>query len=316
MGRLRTDQSRGILLGLIGGLVISFDVALIRMAGSDPWVMMAARGGVLAVIFFVFWHLFPRATQTPLHPFENPYWLAVAVLYGVNNVFFTLAVFHTSTANLVFILAFNPMMAALLSWWLIGERPKTATWIAILATICGVGLIVREGLEAGTWLGDFYSLCCAMTLALVITLTRKSGADLSLAPGFGGLVAFAFALPLVIMWSTPPQSYAWLFANAAILVPVAAFCLALAPRFVPAPQAAMFYLLETVLAPVWVWMLFGETVTNMTMAGGAIVLMAICGHSLWQLSHSRRKTVAIGPGTPQVPQQAPVQARVQPGLGA
>lgn len=298
MARLRTDQGKGIVLGLIGGLVISFDVALIRLAGSDPWVMMAARGGVLAVVFLVFWRLFPRATDTPARPFDNPYWLAVAVLYGVNNVFFTLAVFHTTTANLVFILAFNPMMAAILAWVLIGERPRPETWVAVLATIGGVAIIVQEGLAAGTGLGDFFSLCCALTLAVVITLTRKSGQDLSLAPGFGGLVSFFFALPLMLVWSSAPESAAWLFANAAVLVPIAAFCLALAPKFVPAPQAAMFYLLETVLAPVWVWIVFGEEVTTMTLIGGAIVMAAIAGHSLWQLNRPRRQLEAAEAGVP------------------
>ena len=72
-------------------------------------------------------------------------------------------------------------------------------------------------------------------------------------------------------------------ANAAMLVPVAAFCLAMAPRYNPAPQVAIFYLLETVLAPVWVFLVFSEQVTQTTLIGGAIVLAGIAGHSLWQL---------------------------------
>lgn len=289
MASLRNQQAAGIALGMIGGLVISFDVPLIRLAASDPYVMMTLRGGVLAAIFYLFWRFLPAATHTPRRPFADSYWLGVAVLYGVNNIFFTLAVFNTTTANLVFILAFNPMIAALLSWWLIGERPRRVTWLAIAMTILGVGLIVLEGLESGTGLGDGFALICAASLALALTLSRKSGGDMSLAPGFGGLVSVAFALPLVWVYSSPPGSFAWAIANAAILVPIAAFCLALAPRFIPAPQAAMFYLLETVLAPVWVFLVFGERVEPMTLIGGAIVLAAILGHSFWQLQRPARR---------------------------
>lgn len=294
MKPLITRQATGIALGLIGGIVISFDVPIIRLAGSDPWLMMGLRGGVLALVFLFVWRFARSATKTPPRPFENPYWLAVAIIYGINNIFFTLGVFYTSTANLVFILAFNPMIAAILSWRMIGERPKTVTWIAIALTIIGVGIIVRGGLDNGTWMGDLFAFCCAFSLAMAITLTRKSGEDLSLAPGFGGLVSLAFSIPLIIAYSVMPDKILWAIGNALILVPIAAFALALAPRFIPAPQAAMFYLLETVLAPVWVWIVFGETIEPSTLLGGVMVLGAIAGHSIWQL----QKPVPVQSTTP------------------
>ncbi len=283
MNFIKSKTATGVGLGFVGGMVISFDVPMIRLAGSDPWLMMCLRGGILALIFFIVWKFAKKATETPERPFENPYWLGVAVIYGANNIFFTLGVFYTSTANLVFILAFNPMLAAVFSWWLIGEKPKIETWIAILLTLVGVGLIVRGGIDAGTGFGDLFALLCATSLAMAITLTRKSNADLSLTPGFGGVISVAFSLPLVIAWSSHAEQIGWAIGNAAILVPIAAFCLALAPRYISAPHVAMFYLLETVLAPIWVWLVFDEKIETMTLIGGAIVLTAIAGHSLWKL---------------------------------
>lgn len=287
---LKRNYAKGIGYGLIGGIVLSFDVALIRLAGSDPWLIMALRGAVLALIFLVI-HLFYRPVSSPERPLESTYWLVVAVLYGINNVFFTLGVFYTSTANLVFILAFNPMIAAVLSWWLVGEKPRPVTWAAIGITTIGVAIIVVSSVETGNGWGDFFSLCCAATLALALTLTRKSGQDLSLAPGFGGAVSACFALPIALAWSPSPESWSWAFANAAILVPVAAFCLAIAPLYIPAPQAAMFYLLESVLAPLWVFLVFGERVTLETLIGGTLVLTALTGHSLWQLQRQKREGI-------------------------
>lgn len=288
MSTLIKSPKSGISLGLIGGFVISFDVPFIRLAGSDPWLVMGVRGAILALIFFVYW-LIVRPKNMPKKPLRNPYWIWVAIIYGFNNVFFTLAVFYTSTANLVFILAFNSMAAAVFSWLIIGERPKPATWVAIIATIFGVAIIVQSGLTSGSVYGDIFALICAISLGLGLTLTRKSGVDMSLAPGFGGLVSLVFALPLMIAYSSMPQSWPYLFTNAAIIVPISAFCLALAPRFIPAPQAAMFYLLETVLAPVWVWYVFGETIETPTLIGGTIVLMAILGHSYWELRTSNKQ---------------------------
>ncbi|MGB7287913.1 MAG: DMT family transporter [Salaquimonas sp.] len=283
MTTLKTNTIMGISLGFMGGLVISFDVPVIQMAGSDPWLMMVARGLIPIPIYIIILFALRPFHDTPRNPFANVTWVQVGIIYGVSQIFFSTSVFNTSTANLVFILAFNPLLAAILSWWMIGERPKTVTWIAIAVTMIGVGIIVGGGLEAGTWFGDFCALGAAATLALAITLSRKSQADMSLAPSFGGAVAGMFALPIVLFHFSPPESWAWVFGNAALLVPIAAICLAAAPRFIPAPQAAIFYLLETVLAPIWVWLAFGEKATTETLIGGALVLAAIGGHSVWQL---------------------------------
>ena len=282
----KNPYAGGIALGLIGGLVISFDVPVIRMAGSDPWLMMLARGFIPIPIYLCILFFFKSLHQTPSNPFASLKWVKVGVVYGISQIFFAVSVFNTSTANLVFILAFNPLLAAILSWWMIGERPRTATWIAIAVTMIGVGIIVGGGLEAGTWFGDFCALGAAFTLALALTLSRKSQADMSLAPGFGGLISGLFALPIVIFQFKSPESWLWIVGNAALLVPIAAICLAAAPRFIPAPQAAIFYLLETVLAPIWVWIAFGEAATTETLVGGALVLAAIGGHSIWQLRNS------------------------------
>ena len=47
----QTNQARGVALGFTGGLVISFDVPMIRLADSDPWVAMGLRGFCIALVF-------------------------------------------------------------------------------------------------------------------------------------------------------------------------------------------------------------------------------------------------------------------------
>ena len=284
--QLQTRSGLGILLALFGGFLISIDIPIIRLAESNPWVVMLMRGiGLSTVLGFV---LFFRKdwTDTPPNPFDNPYWVEIGILYGVASILFTLSVFYTSTANLVFILAFNPMIAALFAWWLIGERPDGVTWLAIFLTVVGVLIIVGDGLKGGTLFGDMTSLGAAIVLAYSLTRTRQSGQDMSLSGCLGGVIAALFALPLVLANFEMPGVPAWLIFNVFVLVPAAGFTLALAPRFIPAPQVAMFFLLETILAPVWVWLIFAETPSRNTLIGGAVVLSALAGHSIWQLRKS------------------------------
>jgi drug/metabolite transporter (DMT)-like permease len=277
------DPRRGVALGLVGGTVMSLDVPMIRLAGADAWTSLTIRAACLALLFMPLAIAAHRKARLEGRTVINRAWIEVGILYGISNMLFTIGVFTTSTANLVFILALNPLLSAVFAWMIVGERPSGATLLAIGATLFGVGLIVSEGMGRGTTLGDMAALGAATAIALLLVRTRQSGGDMSLAPGIGGVLSFAVAAPLALAFSDMPQQPAWLLANGLIAVPIAAACLALAPRFITAPQVGMFYLIETVMAPIWVWMVFGETVSAMTLAGGAIVLCAIMAHSLWSM---------------------------------
>ncbi|MBO6815193.1 MAG: DMT family transporter [Rhizobiaceae bacterium] len=288
--QLQHRTGLGVILALTGGLLISLDIPVIRLAGGDPWIVMLCRGlGLTLVLGYVL--VFRKNwTQTPRDPFDNPKWVEVGIYYGITSIMFTLAVFNTSAANLVFILAFNPMIAALFAWWLFGERPGPATCIAIVLTIAGVAIIVGEGLQGGTIKGDLAALLAAMFLALSLVRCRQSGQDMSLSGCLGGMIAALFALPMAIAYSTIPDAPWWLALNVLVMVPASGFTLQLAPRFIPAAQVSMFFLLETVLAPVWIWLIFRDVPSANTILGGAIVLGAIAGHSVWQLRTTNRIT--------------------------
>lgn len=284
--QLQRKPLTGILLALAGGLIISLDIPVIRLGEAAPWLFIACRGFGMALVLGLILLFARNLTDTPPKPFHDTDFVIVGTLYGLSSILFTTAVFTTSTANLVFILAFNPLIAAMFSWWLIGERPSLITWIAIGLTIVGVSIIVADGVETGTVFGNILALLTAIVLGLSIVKTRQSGKDMSLAGTLGGLIAGLFALPMVILTAQWPNAMGWVLLNALVMAPAGAFALSLAPRYIPAPQVAMFFLLETILAPVWVWLIFAETPTNQSLIGGGVVLLAITFHSAIQLRRS------------------------------
>ena len=133
--QLDHHPGRGLGLAFIGGFAISFDIPLIRLAISDPYLVMGARGVGTALVLFLYWRFFADRRAMPITLFADRDFIMIGALSGASNICFALAVFNTSTANVVFILAFNAMLAALLSWPLTGERPGWHTWGAIIATL-------------------------------------------------------------------------------------------------------------------------------------------------------------------------------------
>ncbi|MGL4404967.1 MAG: DMT family transporter, partial [Notoacmeibacter sp.] len=272
-----------------GGMVLSFDIPLIRLADGDIWSVMTYRClgvGIAGILIF----LGARAVghQGLKFDFSKPAIIA-SLLYALTSVSFIAAVFHTSSANVVFILAFTSMFAALLGWMLNGEKPNTATLATIAATVFGVGLIVWDGLSAGRWFGDLLALVTSFFLALAITTTRKYDIDLRVNVLAANVVPAAISAVFMLTNSASfINAPHWSLVNGLIVIPISFFCLAYAPRLLYGPIVAMAYLLETIFAPVWVWAMFDESPTTMTLIGGSIMLSAILAHAVWELRQVER----------------------------
>ncbi|MQW85941.1 DMT family transporter [Sinorhizobium saheli] len=274
---------RGLAITGLGGLALSFDIPLIRAADGEVWSILALRSLSTFAVAIVAWFVLNRLMGRRIALIPGKAGLVAGLLYGINSFTFLLAVFKTSTANVVFVLAFTSMFAALLSWIFLKERPSNATLVTMAIMICGVGFIVQDGLESGHLFGDAMAACSAFLLAGAITVSRASGRDMALVPLTTAIFPAIAALLLMPSGGFTIAAPSYILFNGLVMIPLAFFCLATGPRYLSAPEVGMFYLLETILAPIWVWIAFSEVPRSQTLLGGAILILALAGHSLWQM---------------------------------
>jgi drug/metabolite transporter (DMT)-like permease len=219
--------------------------------------------------------------------------LIVAGLYGISSILFITAVFNTTTADLVFILAFNTMFAALLSWVFLREKPRPQTLVAMALMIVGISIIVGSSLGTGNLFGNMMATMAAFCLATAITISRASGKDMGFTALVGVILPCIVAAVMVWKNGLHISEPGWIIFNGAIVIPVSFFCLANGPKYISGPEVAMFYLLETVLAPVWVWMIFSEAPSRNSLIGGGILIVTLICHSIWQLRDGRRRRATL-----------------------
>ncbi len=274
---------RGLAITGLGGLALSFDIPLIRAANGEVWSLLALRSLSTFAVAILAWFVINRVLRRPIALIPGKAGLIAGLFYGINSFTFLLAVFNTSTANVVFILAFTSMFAAILSWIFLKERPSRATLLTMAVMLLGVGVIVADGLESGHFFGDAMAACSAFLLASAITVSRASGRDMALVPLTTAIFPALAALLLLPTSGFSVAEPGYIIFNGLVVIPLAFFCLATGPRYLSAPEVGMFYLLETVLAPIWMWIVFSETPTGQTLLGGAILILALVGHSLLQM---------------------------------
>jgi len=287
-----SDHRKGLLLTTFGGLALSMDIPLIRLSSGDVWSVLSARSLATIVVALTVLVIIRRVTGSLRSVLPGWLGLPVGLFYGLTTITFLLAVYYTTAANVVFIIALNPMFTALLSWIFLKERPALSTFVTMAVMLLGVGLIVGDGMEGGHLLGDALSVLASFSIACAITIGRASRRDMGFASLLSAVIPAAAGLYHLVPSGFSIDQPGWIVLDGAVLMPLSFWCLATGTRFLSAPEVAMFYLLETILAPIWVWLIFAEAPTNMALAGGAILILALGAHSLWQARVRTRAAIA------------------------
>mgnify|MGYP006285943477 CR=1 FL=1 len=288
------------LMIALGGLLFTLDLPLLRLSMADQWTMVFVRGILLFLAIAALW-LMARAGGDKTPFIGGKAGIAVALCSTLGNMAYIGAVAHTPAANVVFLIALTPVLTAALTRITLGEKVHGFTWTATLAAFAGAAIIASDGLRTGNWAGDGLAFVSAFCSATIFTIIRASGKKMATSLALGSLsssmVALAFftVSPFSILapgYEGLPALF-WLALNGLVAIPLGTVLLARGPRLLPSADVSMFFMLETVLTPVWVWLLFGETPSERVMTGGSIVVVALLGHSWWRLASSARNPAAI-----------------------
>lgn len=276
-----TERRWGILCAITGVMVLSFDALLVRLTDA-PGADIAFWRGVLVLFSAgsISWlrrrHIrWPQSTRLWLSG------LMIAALYGVNALLFVLAINNTHVANAVVILASAPLFAAGLAWIIFRESTPAHTLAAILVAIVGVMIVFSSSLGQPGQLGDLLALILAANTALTLTLLRRMPElpRLPVVAGsgiFSALLGWPFATPLQL----EAASYGWLAIMGLVQIPLATLLVFRATLYLPSAEVSLFLLIETILGPLWVWWILGESMPGPTLAGGSLIVGAILLNTL------------------------------------
>ena len=289
------SYGRGVALVVLAGVLWSaMGLALRHIEVAGTWAVLFWRSvGMVPVLFVVI------ALTSGGHPLARLRRVGVAgVIGGLGLVFaFAGAIYAiqaTTVANAVFLFAASPFLTAILGWLILHESVRRATLVAIAVAGVGMFIMVREGLAAGAASGNVAALLSALGFA-AFTITLRWGrlTDMMPAVVLGGVLSMAVAAvvlgisgaPLLV----PARDIVIAVAMGAVQLAVGMALYTLGSRVIPAAELTLLSLVEVLLAPIWVWLVLGETASVSTFAGGGILLAAVVGNAL---SGMRRKPLA------------------------
>ena len=273
----------GILLALIGALILTPDSLFMRLSHLDGGAMLAWRASLAGMVFLLIGiNKRLRSTDKSKQIFSKSF-AALIVCQIANTSFFAFAISLAPIAIVLVAVATVPIISVVLSAVFLGERASLRSWGIILTVMLGIILSVYGDLRSDvtfntqTVLGALLGLGVAFNLAInFIVVRRDRSVEFEIALGIGALIAglTAFALSPTATDVTLNSALIISFTGL-IILPLSFVMLSRASRYTTASNVSMLMLLETVLGPLWVWIVIDETPSHLTVVGGAIVIMAI-----------------------------------------
>ncbi len=275
---VQSIDSRGVLLVAGSALAWSFGGMIDRFIETpDTWTVVFWRSVWAAAFLSVF--LLVRDGREAPKAFKAMGWpgIVVALCFMTASIAFVQAIALTSVANVILINATVPLAAALISRIFLGEIISGITWAAIAAVIAGVAIMVSDGsASSGHLVGNLLALLITLVFALATVVTRRhSGVRMTPAVIVATSLAAIVATTRISHFDVSNRDMAFLFAFGALNLGLGMALFVTGARLIPAALAALLGTLETVLGPMWVWLVHNEQVSSRTVTGGAIVLAAL-----------------------------------------
>jgi drug/metabolite transporter (DMT)-like permease len=271
---MQRAHTRAVGQLLLAALLWSTAGVLIK---GIPWPPLAVAGGrgIIAAIFLVIISRGLRFTFS---------WVQVgaAIAYVMCTVSFVMANRMTNAANAILLQYTAPIWVALISSWFLKEKTTRADVLAIVASFIGMGLFFADELQLKSVLGNLLGLLSGVAYAGVAILMRrqKDGSAVeSIILGNG--LAFVIGLPFMLSAPAMPASgWGWLVVLGVVQLGLSYWLYARAIKHVTALEAVLIPVIEPILNPVWVLLVFDERPGRLALLGGVIVLTAVTARAI------------------------------------
>ncbi len=282
-----TDQQKGSLMAFVAVMFITPDSLFIRLSNVDTWGLVFYRG--IIPFFTVFLGMLLIYKLSFFKTLLNSGYHGIIYIgtFSLTNITFVVSIQNTNVANTLVMIATAPMISAILGAIFLKEPPDKKTWISIIITFLAVVYIFFDSVKLGNFYGDILGFITALGLAVgAVTIRSAKTKNLVPAAVVGKLFVATFALFFI-------ESFVLIDKDLLIIPLMCILCVAIpfvlvtiAPRFIPAAEVNLFFLLETIIGPIWVWFIIKEQPSIETLQGGLIIITTIALHSYLKLKKS------------------------------
>ena len=267
----------GYILLLFGGFCLSWGGFIVRsFEQADVWQILFLRSLFFlpALTIFLF-SIYKKKTLTVIKDSGLPGLLAGFVM-SLSFVAFVVAMSITTVANVVFIISTQTMFLAIFGYFYLKEKVSFIGFISISMAMSGIFIMVGDSISAGSLFGNLVALAIPINFAIFVMIIRKNTKiDMVPAIFYSGIFSGIYGLFLASSFTFSSNDILMGFF---LGVPQLAFgfiCVTIGTKTTKSVTVGLLMLLETIFAPIWVWIFLNEVPPLSVFTGGAIIISAV-----------------------------------------
>ena len=281
-----SNHLKGLLIAFFGILVLTPEGILVKLANSDSFTILFWRGLFLTLSILIILLISYRSNALNQIKGIGKEGLLIGCLTGFGGTTFILAIHYTTLAKTLVIISASPLMVALVSFILLGERPRLFTWLAMLIVFSGIYIVMSGDTSGLNLKGSLFALASVTSGGFSFTLLRKyKEVNMVPAMAINGLFITFVGLFFADSLSLSSQAMTYIVISS-VLVAISFSLITIAPRYIPAPEVAIFFPMGTVIGTVLAWLILKEELSNNAVFGGVVVILTLFIHSIYSARQS------------------------------
>ena len=267
----------GYILLLFGGFCLSWGGFIIRsFEEASIWQILFLRSFffLLALIAFLF-VTYKKNTFNIIKESGLPGLLGGFVL-SFSFVAFVVAMSNTTVANVVFIISTQTMFLAIFGYFYLKEKVSLIGLISILLAMSGIIIMVGDSISGGSLFGNIVALAIPINFAILVMIIRKNTkVDMVPAIFYSGIFSLIYGFFLAESFEFTKHDLWMGFLLGVPQLAVSFICITIGSRTVESATVGILMLMETLCAPLWVWLFLNEIPPISVFIGGVVIILAI-----------------------------------------
>ena len=267
----------GYILLLFGGFCLSWGGFIIRsFEEASIWQILFLRSFFFLIALIAFLLLtYKKNTLSVIKDSGFPGLLGGFVL-SFSFVAFVVAMSNTTVANVVFIISTQTMFLAIFGYFYLREKVSLIGSISIFLAMSGIIVMVGDSISTGSLFGNIVALAIPINFAILVMIIRKNNkVDMVPAIFYSGIFSLIYGFLLTESFEFTRHDLLMGFLLGVPQLAISFICITIGSRTVESATVGILMLMETLCAPLWVWIFLNEVPPISVFLGGTVIILAI-----------------------------------------
>ncbi len=279
-----TNNAKGLLITSIGVLIMSLESLFIKFTTISPIVFSFYLG--IFMFCSTAFTLFAKQRDVVRNIFHNSFVILFicATLMGISNIFFISAIKSTTVANVVIIFSTAALFSAFFTYLFYKEKIGKNIYVASFFMFIGLFIIFNDKLEVGNIKGNLFALVCTILFAIsFVLLARHKEVSRVALTAVSGIILSTITFFLSDSISIDLRTLGIVMAMGLLITPISRVMIGNGTKYINASEVSLLMIIETIMAPVWVWLFLNEVPSSYTFIGGSVILLTLIVNSLYTM---------------------------------